>query len=80
MSKAVYIEWLDHVGYTGRVWFKSEDIDNKPMRLSSIGFIVKEDDKCITLAGTDDAENDTVFGQVHTIMKNSILKKKRISI
>ncbi len=47
--RIVKIEWIDSSSDTGR-WTTPEEIDNDVLEVVSIGFLVKEDDRQITLA------------------------------
>lgn len=73
-NKIVYIEWTDSVSVGGNVWTSMESIDNIQLHTCySVGFLLKEDDKSITIAGH--MGGTQVSGDL-TIPKVSITKRK----
>jgi hypothetical protein len=77
--KPVYIRWEDHCGFGHSGWLEKQHLDNKPCVIDSIGYIVDEDDKYITLAACYDINSDGMKN-VSTIVKSCIIKRKRITI
>ncbi len=75
----VYIQWEDHCGYSGASWIGPEHIDNKPCLINSVGWIVDESKKYITLAGCYDLQGDAMK-RVNTIIKSCITKRKTLRI
>jgi hypothetical protein len=66
--------WDDH--YSKDAWSEIVEHDNKAMRVTSIGFLIKEDDKAITLALNLGA-NDTVSCAM-TILKTAIHERRKV--
>lgn len=48
MKGMYYIEWIDSV--SDGSWRFDEGIDNKCEKVETLGFLVKEDDSCVTIA------------------------------
>jgi len=46
----VKIEWNDANSPMGGHWQDAEDLDNKPIRCVSVGFVMREDKHAVTLA------------------------------
>lgn len=69
-----YVVWDDH--YSRDDWTHIADHDNKYMEVHSIGWLIKEDDKCLTLAlnlGRDD-----IVSCAMVIIKANIKHRKRL--
>lgn len=77
--KLVFIEWEDHCGYASGGWNDSSSIDNKPCIIHSVGYVVKEDSKCVTITGCYDTGAGGMKN-VSTIIKSCITKRKNIKI
>lgn len=83
--KAEYFEWWDHCSISGQgggAWMKTATLDNVASRCKSIGFVVKEDKKNVTIcSGYDATDGDGVdtVKDVSLIVKSCIIKRKRIT-
>lgn len=76
----VYIEWEDHVGYHAG-WENFKNVDNKPVLIASIGFLIREDEKCVSLCACLDTQGEATVGKnISTILKNCIKKRRRITL
>ncbi len=75
-----YIEWEDHcqiVPESGGSWIELTSLTNKPSVIQSVGFVVKEDEKYVTIASCRDSsvdEKGDVKG-VSLIIKSCIIKR-----
>lgn len=80
-KKLVYIEWLDHVGY-GSGWKDfAKEVDNKPVLIQCVGWIIAEDAKVVSIASTVDTQNNGSGGKdISSILKNCIVKRKTIRL
>ena len=65
-----YIEWIDSV--SDDAWRFEEGIDNKCEEVETIGFLVKEDEKCVTIALNHGKTNDA-YSCMITIPKCCII-------
>lgn len=76
----LYIEWEDHCQYAGG-WkeFKTE-VDNKPCLIKSVGWVIQENAKCITMVSCIDTQSHSVGKGVFTVIKSCIKKRRRITI
>lgn len=74
----VEIRWLDCCG--GKTW-ASEDELPKPVKVTTRGWLVKETDEYVVVAGTWHPDNDEVgkftFGDTSAIPKNGMVITKR---
>ncbi len=80
--KPIYIEWLDSFGCTGK-WEDIEDYKSQPLICKTIGFIVFEDNKVISIASNIAEETELTFNQANGIMsipKVSIVKRKNVKM
>lgn len=75
----VYLEWEDHSGYVSTGWMETDEIDNVPVIIKTVGFIVKEDDKCISFASCIDMGSGYTK-RIGTVLKNCIIKRKVIKL
>lgn len=77
--KAVYLEWYDssslRAGDSGGVWKDREEVSvaGEPCRVTTIGFIVAEDDMSITIAGS--LTGKSAAGDMN-IPKSTIVKRR----
>lgn len=69
----VYIEWEDHHANGG--W--QEQVDHTPAPCASIGWLVKEDRKAITIAGSFCAE---AVGNTQYILKRDITHRRKLNV
>lgn len=77
--KLVFIQWEDHCGYTSGAWNDASVIDNKPCIIHSVGYVVKEDNKCVTITGCYDTDSNGMKN-VSTILKSCITKRKTLKV
>ena len=80
--KMIYVEWWDPQGHDRDGWRMMETIlREKGGVCRTLGFILKEDQKSITLSGTiaEDPEGVSVLGYL-TIPKSIIRKLKRVKL
>lgn len=77
--KLVFIEWEDHCGYAASGWSEAENLENKPCIIHSVGYVVKEDDKYITITGCYDTGSQGMKN-VSVIIKSCITKRKNIKL
>lgn len=79
--KAVYVEWWDPAGHDRDGWrHLDEIIDKKYGDCHTLGWVLKEDAKFLTLASTyaaDDADDTDVLGYI-IIPKSLITKRRKI--
>ena len=78
----IYIEWLDSFGCTSK-WEDIEDYKSQPLVCKTIGFVVFEDDKVISIASNIAEETELTFSQANGIMsipKINIVRRKSIKI
>lgn len=76
-----HITWLDHHDIQ-QTWIKASDIpDNHEVRFSTVGICVKDEELCVTLAGTVQMNcSDPDYGNVFRCMKANIQTSKEIKI
>ncbi len=67
-----YIEWVDHHATGG--WTEEGDLDHAPTLCKSIGWLLKEDNKAVTLAAS--ISPPRTVGNTQYILKNCILKRR----
>lgn len=81
MRQVVYLEWDDHCQYPSGWMAFQEVTDNKPCKIVSVGFIIAEDAKCISIASCYDTANEGRTGKgVSTILKNCITKRRKVKL
>jgi len=75
----VYLEWLDAMGHEPG-WKKIEDIqkDDKPALCHSVGWIIKDTEKYLTIIGDWNDSEDGDREQV--ILKQNITKRTKLRI
>lgn len=72
----VYIEWEDHSGYCDG-WINFEKVDNKPCLIKSVGWIIYENKKYVSLSACIDTQGGGKSGKnISTIIKKCIVKRK----
>lgn len=82
MSKhrALYLEWEDASSFDNS--WRSEDEMKRgsgPCVIRTVGFVAKEDDRCITMVGSIDSKTGAMTGDM-TIPKSAIRKRRRVSM
>lgn len=80
-GRAYHITWLDHHDIQ-QTWVKASDIpNNHEIRFSTVGICVKDEDECVTLAGTMQMNcQDPDFGNVFRCLKATIKTSKEIRL
>lgn len=74
--KALYLEWEDSCSLGGRVWH-DQKADVGTSLCKTAGFVIKEDNKSITIASHITPEGD-MAGDI-TIPKRAITKRRVVS-
>lgn len=72
------IDWLDHVHHGG--WQPLSQIDNTPLTIRSVGWVIVENDTALTIAGhgnLDQAEDE--YQGLVTIIKATIVDRKKFT-
>lgn len=72
----VYCEWEDHHADSG--WKAMDVVDHTPVLCSSIGWLIKEDDKAITLAANLASGLESGIGNTQFILKICLKKRKQL--
>ena len=75
----VLIEWIDSHSPNTSSWVPVDEIDTRPLKLVSIGYVVAECKRSVTLAAHVSASKncDQVCG-VMSIPKSCILKRQKL--
>ena len=78
--RLVHIQWLDSCSPSDSGWHKPEELTLKSLTCDTVGIIVAEDKKQISVASciVDSGKDYGVYGVI-TIPKCSILKRRRVS-
>ena len=77
--KLLLVEWLDHCSRDG--WNSLEEAGGMtPVTIITVGWVVKETETFLTLAGTADYSNDddVHFNSLFLIVKSCITSRKEI--
>jgi len=74
MLAAEVIHWEDHYGFDH--WTRLKDIEHVPHIIKSIGWIIHEDDKSVTL--TSCRSSGGMVTHVTLILKSCIVKRKAL--
>jgi|TARA_R100001082_G_C4286264_1_gene126132 hypothetical protein len=72
----VRVVWLDTNECSLSTWqTKQELLDSKTCTISSLGYLIKQDDESITIsADKDDLDEDDLFGRSQVIPKGVVLR------
>ncbi len=77
--KTVYLEWVDSIMSPGGSWADLEHVKKRKLdRCCTIGFVVNETKKEITVIGSHSRSTDEVAGSI-TIPKCAIRKRRIVS-
>jgi len=68
----LYVEWDDH--HANASW--QEKVDHSPAHCVSVGWLIQEDKKAITIAGNRCIETSTV-GNTQYILKSDITYRRK---
>lgn len=76
LPKVLYVEWLDACS-PGGTWHHMDDVPNELVTCASIGFLIAEDKKALTLAAhyVEHPLGVQTGGEL-TILKASITKRR----
>ena len=74
--KIVIVEWTDAAGSDG-TWSENAD-DLEPARITSVGFLVKETKRAITLGQSRDDNTPPKFDNLLAIPRNAITRRVRL--
>ena len=74
--RQVHIKWVDSANLFGDRWGKLEDIDDEETLCETMGFLVKENDHSVYIAGSVATEE---IGSVMQIPRVAIKEFKEIS-
>lgn len=77
--RALYVEWVDSCSNTGRVWKSRENTKRDVAKCVTLGFIVEENDRFITIASSTDPDHEDYAGEM-TIPKAAITKRRRVKL
>lgn len=72
-AKRIWIKWLDSVG-PERYWNHLDDWDHKPSKITTVGWLVHEDKKSVTISSS--VSSSGCQGGTLTIPKFAITKRK----
>ena len=73
--RVIYIEWFDALSYN-KGWINKDEVDEYDLPIiKSIGILVSEDDKKITISTTFDEENEAYCGFV--MVPKAWVKKRK---
>lgn len=80
----MFVEWLDHASFEIATWREAEEYDGiGPVKVQSIGWVMKEDDDCIVLIQTRsepkdyDEDCEKYSGDI-VILKSAITKQEEV--
>lgn len=76
-TKLLYIEWNDSHSTAEGTWHVRKEISNCPAKVRSVGYVLKESKRAITLVSS---VSPGEFAGDITIPKLAILKQKRIRL
>lgn len=65
IGQAVIIEWYDHCSYHANTWTNKALIrDNKPILITTLGFLINENKETYIVASTIDGEDNMMKGDL----------------
>ena len=76
MDKIVALEWEDHCTTQG--WNSKDNIDGLPIRIKSIGYIIKETPQTITISTAISSTGGSP--EPMTILKSCIQKRRGVKL
>ena len=76
MMKAIYLEWEDSASVTGWQWYDGSMV----LHVVTIGFLVGEDGKSVTISSSYDANADPKFADIMSIPKSAIRKRRWLKV
>jgi hypothetical protein len=78
-KQAYLVEWYDHCSTSGS-WNPLEVVKTmEPILITSIGFLVNETPRTVTLAAHWGVDDHNVSGDI-CILKNCVKRKKKINV
>ena len=76
MTDLILVEWLDHCSWSGGPWSTLKDLkDLKPQVITSVGYLVVEEETYITIAST---VGDDMYSGDTCILKSCITKRRKL--
>ena len=76
-DKLLYLEWDDSASNINGVWKHLSALNNQSAQCRSVGFLLFEDHRCVTIACSV-SDTDDVTGNM-TIPKSAITKRRLLS-
>ncbi len=78
-QKAIYLEWDDSISVGDVVWVNRKHVeDKKNLTCKSVGFLLKEDKRTITLGCSIAPDAGAIMGNI-TIPKCAIRKRRVVN-
>ncbi len=77
LGAPIYVKWVDSHSTAEGTWHTKGQINNDPAYAETIGWVLKESKRSITLVSSISPEE---FGGDMTIPKGAILKRKKIRL
>ena len=77
--EVLFLEWIDSSSPSESTWMMLSDIDNKPLTIYTVGWVLYEDESAITVGMSLQKENDLISEHI-TIPKFAIIKKKTLKL
>lgn len=77
-TSIVYIQWVDSCSPSDSSWHKPEELNLNPLACETVGIVVSEDEKQISVASCK-MENGSIYGVI-TIPKVAIIKRRKSKI
>jgi len=76
--KLVKITWWDHSSYSTQCWRSRAEVEElKPLKVHTVGYVVKETKRYITLVNTWVADDEELRGEL-CIIKSCIKRIRRV--
>ena len=80
--KIEYIEWMDHCSSSNAGWKLQNDLDLEPMKIVSVGVVLKETKQYVVIAGTMDIDESNSTNHTYTcemcILKKCIVRRETL--
>lgn len=81
MSKRspVYLKWIDsHSPHGTSTWTMREDIETDTLYIDTVGYVIDENKRNVTIASQISCHKNPCCGGVMTIPKAAIVKRKKL--
>ena len=72
------IRWIDSFGLAAGWLDTDEALETEPLEILSVGALLREDDRCVVLAGSWADGDRGQFGAVVAIPKAAILRRRTV--